>query len=338
MNQTINQSPLQAIDSTALLNTVSQFQNLPAQSIQVLQTLVVADQTLEICRQLAYKLCNTNLVPKQYRNQAEDGAIAIMWGCEIGLQPLQALQNVAVINGNPTLWGDSLVAIVKASGICELLTTHYNEETKTATCITQRKGEPEETRTFSWAEAEIAGLTTKRESVYLKYAKRMIMTRARSYVLRDVYADLLKGFRVREIEQEDQDNKPQEKNITPSSVMQLLAKNKTESKQQATPEPTTQPTPAPKEKQPAKQKASQEPKQEVPSTDNTDQDVIFQNFSEGIQEAHYEKMNDLGLQIGAETRLSEKQKEDLKDLYIAKMAKFREQMQQDKHPNQDNQT
>ncbi len=327
INQTINQSPLQSIDSTALLNNVSQFQNLPAQSIQVLQTLVVADQTLEICRQLAYKLCNTNLVPKQYRNQAEDGAIAIMWGCEIGLQPLQALQNVAVINGNPTLWGDSLVAIVKASGICELLTTHYNEETKTATCITQRKGEPEETRTFSWAEAEIAGLTTKKESVYLKYAKRMIMTRARSYVLRDVYADLLKGFKVREIEQEDQDNKLSEKNITPSSVMQLLAKSKTESKQQSTP----QPTPAPKAQQPAKQPTKQEPKQEA---SGTDQDVMFQNYAEGIQEAHYEEMNNLGLQIGAETRLSEKQKEDLKDLYIAKMAKFREQLQQDKHSNQ----
>ena len=142
--QTINQHPLQAVDSSALLNTVSQFQHLPHQSVKLLQTLIVADQSLEMSRQLAYKLCSTQMVPKIYQMAgknsdqaqlaAESGAVAIMWGCEIGLQPLQALQNVAVINGNPTLWGDALVAIVKGSGQCEVLTTHYDNETQTAVC------------------------------------------------------------------------------------------------------------------------------------------------------------------------------------------------------------
>ena len=327
MSQTINQSPLQSIDSTALLNTVSQFQNLPAQSIQVLQTLVVADQTLEICRQLAYKLCNTNLVPKQYKNQAEDGAIAIMWGCEIGLQPLQALQNVAVINGNPTLWGDSLVAIVKGSGVCEFLSTHYDEETRTATCVTKRKGEPEETRSYSWEEAAQAGLTTKPGDVYKKYAKRMLSARARSHLLRDVYADLLKGFKVKEIEQEDQENQSAEKDITPvsSTITQLLARKKPQQKE----EPTPEPVPEPKAKQPAKKPANQE----APATDNIDQEQIYKNYADGIDAANYDDMNDLGKQIGAEKRLSEEQVELLRDSYMLKMSEFKQQMQQKNHPN-----
>lgn len=309
-NKTNSQLSLQSINSNELLNTVSQFSNLPKQSINLLQTIVVADQSLEICRQLAYKLCNTQMVPKIYQmvgkgqNEAilaaESGAVAILWGCEIGLQPLQALQNVAVINGSPTLWGDALVAIVKASGQCEFLTTTYNEETKTATCTTQRKGEPEEVRSFSWEEAVTAGLTTKRESIYQKYAKRMIMARARSYALRDVYADFLKGFKIREVEQEDKDA---EKNITPSGISGLLNFENTdtgekskinEQKTNSTNEPINQQT-----------------------SENELQD--FKNYLTSINVAKPEDIDSLREQISNEKRLTVDHLQEVKDVFISRV-------------------
>ena len=311
-----------------------------------MQTLIVADQSLEMSRQLAYKLCSTQMVPKIYQMAgknsdqaqlaAESGAVAIMWGCEIGLQPLQALQNVAVINGNPTLWGDALVAIVKGSGQCEVLTTHYDNETQTATCTTQRKGEPEETRTFSWAEAEKAGLTTKKESIYQKYAKRMLMARARSYVLRDVYADLLKGFEVREVVQEDQQNR--EKDITPpvksDAIDKLLAhKNDTPKKQSEskTPErPTVKPT--------NNKNAKVDPENvnvedsEKPTADTAESLKIFNDYIGGIEVAKHEELVPLGVQIREDERLSLDQTRLLRDAWHLRMAEFKPEIDAESTP------
>lgn len=178
--------------------------NMPAEAKSKFENLQVQVQTLDMCRQLGHHYAQTDMVPKQYRGKPEDAAVAIQWGMEIGLQPLQALQNVAVVNGNATLWGDALVALVKQSGQCEYLTTQWDEPAMTAIVSTKRKGEPtEETRTYSMADAEKAGLAGRQ--TYQQHGKRMIQARARSHVLRDVYADLLKGFQVREVVEEDRD-------------------------------------------------------------------------------------------------------------------------------------
>ena len=186
------------------------------QKYEILQSQVA---TLELCRQLGHHYAQTDMVPKAYKGKPEDAAVAIQWGMEIGLQPLQSLQNIAVINGTPTLWGDALVALVKQSGQCEYINTIWDEGSLTATVKTQRKKEPEETRTYSMADAQQAGLADRQ--TYRQHGKRMIQTRARSFLLRDVYADVLKGFQVREVVEEDEEvKKPdreggEEKDITP---------------------------------------------------------------------------------------------------------------------------
>ena len=201
-----------------------------------LNALQLQVQTLELCRQLGAHYAATQLVPKQYHGRPEDAAVAIQWGMEIGLQPLQALQNVAVVNGNATLWGDALIAIVKGSGKCEYISTHWDDETQTATCVTKRKGEPEESRSYSMADAKAAGLAGRQ--TYQQHAKRMISARARSHVLRDVYADLLKGFQIREIVEEDH---KEEKDITPKSkTLEALAALSDKPKSEAKPEAKTE--------------------------------------------------------------------------------------------------
>ena len=37
--------------------------------------------------------------------------LAIQWGAEVGLGPLQALQGIAVINGRPSIWGDATLGM-----------------------------------------------------------------------------------------------------------------------------------------------------------------------------------------------------------------------------------
>ena len=178
-------------------------------------------ELLEASRQLAAHYSATDMVPKQYKNRPENAAVAIMWGNEIGLAPLQSLQNIAVINGNPSLWGDALVALVKSSGLCELLSTHWDQATLTATVTTRRKGEPEEARTFSMQDAQVAGLANR--DTYKNHPRRMLQARARSHVLRDVYADLIKGFQVREVIEEDAEVYGLgEKDVTPRTESETL--------------------------------------------------------------------------------------------------------------------
>ncbi|MFM5618406.1 hypothetical protein ACET7O_21025, partial [Aeromonas veronii] len=78
-------------------------------------------QNLQEAMQLADMLANSNLVPKSYQGKAGDVLVACQWGSEIGLKPLQALQNIAVINNMPAVWGDALVALVRGSGLCEYI-------------------------------------------------------------------------------------------------------------------------------------------------------------------------------------------------------------------------
>lgn len=170
-------------------------------------------QNLQEAMQLADMLANSNLVPKSYQGKAGDVLVACQWGSEIGLgEPLQTLQNIAVVTV-PAVWGDALVALVRGSGLCEYIKRDWDAATKTAICSVKRRGEPEETRTFSEEDARLAGHLNK--DTYKKNLQRMLSIRARAFALRDVFADVLKGLKVAE-EVEDY---PVEKN----SILRLPA-------------------------------------------------------------------------------------------------------------------
>lgn len=132
--------------------------------------------------------------------------IAIQMGMEVGLTPMAALQNIAVINGRPSIWGDAQLAIVRGTGQLEILEEWfeaggkrlprnpitYTDDT-TAICRVKRRGyEPNEVG-FSVADAKTAGLWNK-EGPWRQYPFRMLKFRARSFALRDQFGDALKGI------------------------------------------------------------------------------------------------------------------------------------------------
>lgn len=125
--------------------------------------------------------------------------IAMQMGAEIGLTPMAAIQTVAVINGRPALWGDGLLGVCQGSGVFDHAafkeTISEAGGTITASCTVRRlpNGEPV-TRTFSTADAKQAGLAGK-AGPWQQYPRRMLQLRARSYALRDTFADVLRGFR-----------------------------------------------------------------------------------------------------------------------------------------------
>lgn len=126
--------------------------------------------------------------------------VALQMGAELGLSPMASMQNIAVINGRPSVWGDAQLAIVRASGhfdeeaFDEHYTGEYPKEDFTAICIVKRKGSKREViGEFSIADAKRAGLWAK-QGPWSQYPKRMLKWRARGYALRDAFTDLLRGF------------------------------------------------------------------------------------------------------------------------------------------------
>lgn len=155
----------------------------------------LAPQNLEEAFRFADMMSKSNLVPKEFAGNPGNILVAVQWGAELGLQPMQAMQNIAVINGRPALWGDSVIALVKASPLCESV---VEETTDThATCRVKRRGEPEQARTFSLDDAKKAGLIGK-QGPWTQYPKRMMQMRARSWALRDVFPDVLRGMPIAE--------------------------------------------------------------------------------------------------------------------------------------------
>lgn len=142
---------------------------------------------------MAEILADSDFVPKDYKGKPGNCLVAMQWGAEVGLKALQAMQNIAVINGRPALWGDAVIALVRGSPLCEWIIE--TEDATSSTCRVKRRGEPEQSRTFTDEDAKAAGLLGK-QGPWSQYRKRMRQMRARAFALRDVFPDVLRGLPV----------------------------------------------------------------------------------------------------------------------------------------------
>lgn len=173
-----------------------------------------APQTMTEAIEFSNMLSRSQMVPKNYQNKPEDVLVAVQWGYEIGLAPLQALQNISVINGKPSVYGDAAMALVQASPVCEdVQETIEGDGTNNpvAICKVKRRGRSEVISKYSVEDAKRAGLWGK-QGPWSQYPKRMLQMRARGFALRDAFPDVLKGLITAE---EAQDMPVEEKDITP---------------------------------------------------------------------------------------------------------------------------
>lgn len=157
--------------------------------------LSLAPRTFDEALRFAELAANSTLVPASYKGKPADVLLAVQLGAELGLSPMQAIQNVSVINGRPSLWGDAMLAVVRASPTCEDVVERIEGEgdAMAAVCIAKRRGaSPVEAR-FSVADAKRAGLWNK-QGPWQQYPRRMLQMRARSFALRDAFPDLLRGL------------------------------------------------------------------------------------------------------------------------------------------------
>jgi len=165
--------------------------NLPALRTGNRATGIVPTTIEEVFR-LAQAVAKSGLAPATM-NTPEKLTVAIMHGLEIGLNPMTAIQKIAVVNGRPTLWGDAVPALLWSRGF-KLFETLADG---TATCKVVRPDGTEIIRTFSEADAKKAGLWGK-AGPWSQYPNRMLQMRARGLASRDGAADALSGLYLQE--------------------------------------------------------------------------------------------------------------------------------------------
>ena len=184
-----------------------------------------APTTLTEAMTFSDMLANSSMVPKAYQGKPQDILVCVQWGMEMGLAPMQALQNIAVINGKPSVYGDAAMALVQASPVCEDVEEFFENEgtpNPVAVCVAKRKGRKPVTARFSVEDAKRAGLWGK-QGPWSAYPKRMMQMRARGFALRDAFPDVLKGMiTVEEAQDYPEEAKPRQV-AKPANPLDMVA-------------------------------------------------------------------------------------------------------------------
>lgn len=192
--------------------------NAPAQTIGngvELASTNVRDQfmqammprTFDDVWRMSQMIADSDLAPKDYRGKPGNVMLAWQSGVELGItSPMQAIQNIAVINGRPTVWGDMMLAICRAAPAWSEADFQEWIEGEgmamTAHCTVRRRPNGNVAHyTFSAQDAQDASLLNK-QGPWQQYKKRMLQMRARSFALRDTFTPELKGIRMAEEERD----------------------------------------------------------------------------------------------------------------------------------------
>ncbi|ASR77245.1 ssDNA-binding protein [Mycobacterium phage Avocado] len=103
---------------------------------------------------LAGQLVRTTMVPKRFFGKQGDATAAILYGAELGLNPIQSLQRVVPIHGMPSLEARTMVGLLKAAGY-KVRTVEQSDESVT---VVGRDQDGDEYRsTWTIARAQRAG-------------------------------------------------------------------------------------------------------------------------------------------------------------------------------------
>lgn len=207
-------------------NTSSEPQKTLA-TVEVSEAGYLIAKTIEGKFRIANAFFLAGMVPKSYKDAGSVFA-GMELAVQLGLPPLVGLRHIAVINGQPSIWGELPLALCRRAGLIAnieefVFDANYEEicfangnlgaEVWGAVCRIMRTGSqgPHETF-FTLDDAKRAGLMG-RDNVWKTYPRRMLQMRARSQNLKDTCPDALMGIAISEY---DFNYLP--KDVTPKNV------------------------------------------------------------------------------------------------------------------------
>ena len=182
---------------------------------------------------LAGKVAQTEFVPDAMRGKPAVVAAAILYGRELGLEPMTSLRSVNIIKGRPALTAEAMRAMVLAAGH----DIRFQEMTS-ARCVIvgRRKGQDETTTvTFTMDDAKKMGVGGGQQ--YAKMPRQMLAARATSELCRLIFADVIGGL-ISDVEAEDGDQGEPMATVTPMTTARRKAPVKAVKPVEDAPPPT----------------------------------------------------------------------------------------------------
>lgn len=153
-------------------------------------TLMQHAQAMGAAFDLAAALCKTDMVPASYKGKPDNGAAAILYGAELGLTPIQSMQQIFTVHNTPTVYARTMVALVTARGheVWEVESTPQS-----VTVCGRRRGSDIVTEsTWTYERAETAGYT--KNAKYRTDPQAMLYAKAATEVCRKMAPDVLLGI------------------------------------------------------------------------------------------------------------------------------------------------
>jgi hypothetical protein len=140
--------------------------------------------------ELAEIIANTDFVPKGLRGNQPAILAAILYGHEVGLEPMQSLAKISVIEGRPSLWAEAQRALILAAGH----EMWVEESTVTRATVAGRRRDSKQTQRVTWTldDAKRARLAGKQN--WQTYPRQMLIARASGELARNIFADVIGGM------------------------------------------------------------------------------------------------------------------------------------------------
>jgi hypothetical protein len=156
--------------------------------------------------QEAYKwaevFSKSQLIPKSFQGKVADCMIAVQYASELGVSPMQFLQNAYVINGKPSIQSSFAIALANQSGILSgginyTMEGDGDQKKCTAWAKLKETGERIES-TVSIDEAKKEGWYTKQGSKWQSLPDLMLRYRSAMFLIRTHLPQVILGFQSKE--------------------------------------------------------------------------------------------------------------------------------------------
>ena len=188
-------------------------------------------QTASSAAGLVSPLVDTPFVPDHFRAKVDPRATdeekayarqvavasataAVLYGAEIGLSPMQALQGVLVIKGKVGMYAATMVALVQAAG--HEVWTEDSTDTRVIVCGRRAGTQAIERQVWTIERAKQAGYLSNEK--YKTDPQAMLWARAASVVCRRIAQDVLKGITASSEEIVDEDSRANPPKVTSRTV------------------------------------------------------------------------------------------------------------------------
>lgn len=141
--------------------------------------------------QVAKQIAQSTIIPRALQGKPGDVLVVLLTGREFGLQPMQAMRMLHVVDGKPVMAADLMVGLcLGRREVCEYFVLVESTADR-ATYKTKRVGTQEVVLTWTMKQAQTAGVTNKDN--WRKYPDAMLRARCASALARAVYPDLMAG-------------------------------------------------------------------------------------------------------------------------------------------------